>query len=77
MAQSTPIIAFDQHAAATVAAVLLPGHRVPAVHPMTSEPHRRWAAPWSGCGDRVPRVAVMRPGRAASVCSAIYRLCIR
>ena len=38
MAQSTTIIAFDQHAATTVAAVLLPGHRTPALHPMTSDP---------------------------------------
>ena len=38
MTQSTTIVAFDQHAATTVAAVLLPGPRAPAVHPMTSEP---------------------------------------
>jgi len=37
MAESTTIVAFDQHAATTVAAVLLPGHRTPALHPMTSE----------------------------------------
>jgi transposase len=36
--QSTTIIAFDQHAATTVAAVLMPGHRTPALHPMTSDP---------------------------------------
>ena len=36
MAESTTIVAFDQHAATTVAAVLLPGHRTPALHPMTS-----------------------------------------
>lgn len=35
--QSTTIIAFDHHAATTMAAVLLPGHRTPAVHPLTSE----------------------------------------
>jgi Transposase IS116/IS110/IS902 family len=35
--QSTTIIAFDQHAATTVAAVLLPGHRTPALHPLTSD----------------------------------------
>lgn len=35
--QSTTIIAFDQHAATTMAAVLLPGHRTPAVHPLTSD----------------------------------------
>ena len=35
--QSTTIIAFDQHAATTVAAVLLPGHRTPALHTLTSE----------------------------------------
>lgn len=37
MAKSTTIIAFDQHAATTVAAVLLPGHRTPALHTLTSE----------------------------------------
>jgi transposase len=36
--ESTTIIAFDQHAATTVAAVLLPGERTPALHPLTSEP---------------------------------------
>jgi transposase len=35
--QSTTIIAFDQHAATTVAAVLLPGHRTPALHSLTSD----------------------------------------
>jgi transposase len=35
--QSTTIIAFDQHAATTVAAVLLPGQRTPALHSMTSD----------------------------------------
>jgi hypothetical protein len=35
--QSTTIIAFDQHAATTVAAVLLPGHWTPALHTLTSE----------------------------------------
>jgi transposase len=32
MMESTPIIAFDQHAASVVAAVLLPGERTPALH---------------------------------------------
>ena len=36
--KSTTIIAFDHHAATTVAAVLLPGQRTPALHPLTSEP---------------------------------------
>ena len=35
--QSTTIIAFDQHAATTVAAVLLPEQRQPALHSLTSE----------------------------------------
>lgn len=35
--QSTPLIAFDQHAATTVAAVLLPGQRTPALHTLTSD----------------------------------------
>ena len=37
MMQSTTIIAFDQHAATTVAAVLLRGQRTPALHPLTSD----------------------------------------
>ncbi len=37
MTESTTIIGFDQHAATTVAAVLLPGHRTPALHPLTSD----------------------------------------
>jgi transposase len=37
MTKSTTIVACDQHAATTVAAVLLPGHRTPALHPMTSD----------------------------------------
>jgi transposase len=35
--QSTTIIAFDQHAATTVAAVLVPGQRTPALHTLTSD----------------------------------------
>ena len=37
MTQSTTIVAFDQHAATTVAAVLLPGQRTPALHPLASD----------------------------------------
>lgn len=37
MLKSTIIIAFDQHAATTVAAVLLPGQRTPALHSLTSD----------------------------------------
>jgi transposase len=37
MAESTTFVAFDQHAATTMAAVLLPGQRTPALHPMTSD----------------------------------------
>jgi transposase len=37
VAKSTTIIAFDQHAATTVAAVVLPGQRTPALHSMTSD----------------------------------------
>ena len=37
MSKSTTIIAFDQHAATTVAAVLLPGQRTPALHHLTSD----------------------------------------
>jgi transposase len=35
--QSTTIVAFDQHASTTVAAVLPPGHRTPALHALTSD----------------------------------------
>ena len=35
--KSTTIIAFDQHAATTVAAVLLPGHRTPTLHTLASD----------------------------------------
>ena len=35
--ESTPLIAFDQHAATTVAAVLLPGERTPALHTLASD----------------------------------------
>lgn len=35
--QSTPLIAFDQHAATTVAAVLLPGQRTAALHTLSSD----------------------------------------
>ena len=35
--QSTPLIAFDQHAATTVAAVLLSGQRTPALQTLTSD----------------------------------------
>jgi transposase len=37
MAQSTTIVAFDPHAATTVAAVLLPGQRTPALHTLASD----------------------------------------
>ena len=37
MVQSTTIIAFDHHAATTVAAVLLPGHRTPALQSLSSD----------------------------------------
>ena len=36
--QSIAIVAFDQHAATTVAAVLLPRQRTPVLHTLTSEP---------------------------------------
>lgn len=35
--RSTPLIACDQHAVTTVAAVLLPGQRMPALHSLTSD----------------------------------------
>jgi hypothetical protein len=36
--KSITIVAFDQHVATTVAAVLLPGDRTPALHSLSSEP---------------------------------------
>jgi len=38
MLKSITTVAFDQHAATTVGAVLLPGHRTPALHSLTSDP---------------------------------------
>jgi hypothetical protein len=37
MSKSTTIIAFDHHAATTVAAVLFPGQRTTALHALTSD----------------------------------------
>jgi transposase len=37
VSQSTTIVAFDHHAATTVAAVLMPGQRTPALHSLTSD----------------------------------------
>jgi transposase len=37
MTESTPIVAFDQHAASVMAAVLLPGDRTPALHPLAPD----------------------------------------
>src|SRR5262245_519964 len=37
MVESTPIVAFDQHAASAVAAVLLPGQRTPALHTLAPD----------------------------------------
>jgi transposase len=37
MAESTPIVAFDQHAASVMAAVLLPGERMPALQPLAPD----------------------------------------
>jgi transposase len=34
MTESTPIVAFDQHAGSVMAAVLMPGDRTPALHPL-------------------------------------------
>ena len=71
MTESTPIVAFDQHAASVMAAVLLPGDRMPALHPLPPDLpsiHRFLA--------RVGRRAygaVTRRARAASTCSGHYR----
>ena len=56
--QSTTIIAFDQHAATTVAAVLLPGQRTPALHPLTSDSR----------DDSAVRRAPPSPGRRCACC---------
>ncbi len=37
MTESTPIVAFDQHAASVMAAVLLPGERTPALQPVAPD----------------------------------------
>ena len=37
MVESTPVVAFDQHAASVVAAVLLPGQRTPALHTLAAD----------------------------------------
>src|SRR5262245_58145501 len=39
MLESTPIVAFDQHVASVVAAVLLPGERVPLLHTLRPDLH--------------------------------------
>ena len=71
MMQSTTIIAFDQHAATTVAAVLAAG---PAD---AGAPHagvgyvRRFCGSSRGCSARAPvRVLLRSRARAASSCSA-------
>jgi transposase len=38
VSKSTAIVAFDQHVATTVAAVLLPGERTPVLHSLSSDP---------------------------------------
>ena len=69
MYESIPIIAFDQHAASVTAAVLLPGHRTPALHQLSPD--------LPTIGRFVARVGrsrasgvVMKPGRAALSSSA-------
>ena len=60
--QSTTIIAFDQHAATTVAAVLLPNHRTPALHSLTSD--SRDDCPLRGAGPSAGRGALLLRSRA-------------
>ena len=66
--QSTPLIAFDQHAATTVAAVLLPGQQTP---PCTRS--RPIVRPFSDSSNGYNATgqwrAATRPGRVASSCS--------
>jgi hypothetical protein len=69
MVESTPVVAFDQHAASVVAAVLLPGQRTPALHalpadlPAISRFVERLRLDGSG--------VVTKPGRAGLSCSGI------
>ena len=37
MAESTPIVAFDQHAASVMAAILMPGDRTPTLQPLAPD----------------------------------------
>src|SRR5436305_10637223 len=37
MTESTPIVAFDQHAASVMAAILMPGDRTPALQPLAAD----------------------------------------
>ena len=67
--KSTIIVALDQHAATTVAAVLLPGQRIAALHSLTSIV-RRCSAFLSASVARARYAAVTRPAPAASSCSA-------
>ena len=70
MMKSTTIIAFDQHAATTVAAVLLPGQRTPALHALTSDMPDDSALRRAAARGRARCGVVMKRGRAASSCSA-------
>ena len=67
--QSTTIIAFDQHAATTVAAVLLPGQRTPALHSLTSDSPTIVRFVKRVARDNGASGAAMRPARVASSCS--------
>ena len=59
---STPLIAFDQHAATTVAAVLLPGQQTPALHSLTSDTRHDSPVRETDRGATAPCSAAMRPG---------------
>ena len=67
MTESTPIVAFDQHAASVMAAVLMPGDRTPALQPLAPDLPtigrflERLATPASN--------AVMKRGRAGLIYS--------
>jgi hypothetical protein len=68
MTESTPIVAFEQHAATTVAAVRLPGQRTPALHALASDSPTILRLS-RGCVGKVRSSAVTRPARVASNCS--------
>ncbi len=73
MYESMAIIAFDQHAASVMAAVLLPGERTPALHPLSADLLTDGPICRSGPGRAVWSAVVTRPAQAGSSCSVFWR----